>query len=112
MSAADVIANSVEHHLAPLTTATGLSLSVTALRNLHHLLAGTGKIEPLNPLADDFDVFVEVLGVDRGTAFRIWNHFRGHSGVSRLEDIEGVTPEIADRIRTFFRTDTLQENSR
>jgi len=97
------IANGLKGDLAPLTTHTGLSLSVTTLRNLRHLLAGSEKLEPMDPVAGGHQVLAEVLAVDHQTAFRIWNHFRGHSGVATLEEIEGVTPELAQRVREHFR---------
>lgn len=95
------IAESLKKDLAPLTTPTGLSLSVTALRNLRHILSGTDTIERFSPLVRDVEIFTEILGVDRALALRIWNYFR-HGGGNRLEDIEGVTPEIGERVRRFF----------
>ncbi|MGH9196198.1 MAG: hypothetical protein ACRD1T_10710, partial [Acidimicrobiia bacterium] len=74
--------------LARLTTHTGLTLSVTTLRNLHHLLAGSEKLEPMDPVAGGHQVLAEVLAIDHQTAFKIWNHFRGHSGA---EDSTSVT---------------------
>ncbi|HJQ09553.1 MAG TPA: hypothetical protein VJ840_00850 [Gemmatimonadaceae bacterium] len=101
------IAKVLRENLPPLTTPTGLALSVTALRNMRHVLAGTDRMEPIHPLYGRHDVLVEVLGIDRKTAFRIWNFFRGHGGVPTLEEVEGVTPELAQRIRGSFRAEQL-----
>jgi hypothetical protein len=89
-------------HLTPLTTASGLALSVTTLRNLRSICSGSDKLEPIDPLGGGHEIFVEVLGVDSGTAFRIWNYFRGHSEAAQLEEIEGVTSTLAGRIREAF----------
>lgn len=97
------IATTLKRDLAPLTTPTGLALSVTALRNLRHLLAGSEKFDPLDPVAGGHEVMAEMLAIDHATAFNIWNHFRGHSGVNKLEDVKGVTPELAQKVRECFR---------
>ena len=100
----DDIAVTLKSTLEPLTTPTGLALSVTALRNLRHMSEGKGRIEPMDPIAGGHEVLSEVLGIDQATAFNIWNHFRGHSGVQMLEEVTGVTPQIAQRIRENFRS--------
>lgn len=96
------IARTLQEHLPPLTTPTGLALSVTAIRNLRHLQSGTAKTEPIDPVGGGHEVFVEVLGIDHQTAFRIWQFFRGHSAAEKLEDLEGVTAALAQRIRETF----------
>jgi hypothetical protein len=45
------IAAALKSDLAPLTTHTGLALSVTTLHNLRHILAGSEKLEPMDPVA-------------------------------------------------------------
>jgi molybdopterin converting factor small subunit len=97
------IADTLKGDLAPLTTHTGLNLSITTLRNLRHLLAGSDELELMDPVAGGHQVLAEVLAIDYKTAFKIWNHFRGHSGVAKLEDVEGVTPDLAQRVRKYFR---------
>jgi hypothetical protein len=103
------IASTLNTHLPPLTNPTGLALSVTALRNLRHLLSGSikHKIQPMDPLSGDHTVLAEVLEIDQKTAFRIWNHFRGHSGVGSLAEIEGVTPEVMHKLQQLFRTEDV-----
>jgi hypothetical protein len=76
-------AERIADQLARITTPTGVTLSVTALRNLRNLLNHVVDIEKFDPRAfDDYNVFSEVLGVSSETAFNIWKFFRGISSSS------------------------------
>src|SRR5436190_10723281 len=94
----------LEKHHGPLTSPTGLALSVTALRNVRHLMSGSRwlKFEPMDPRFVHHTVLAEVLEIDRRTALKIWNHFRGHSGHARLEDL-GLSAELIQKINEAFQ---------
>lgn len=79
---------------------TGLDLSVNTLRNLRHLLAGQTTIERIPAAAIGWQGFMEVLGVDRTLALRIEHFVNWPEG--KLEDLEGMTSEIAARARASF----------
>jgi hypothetical protein len=88
--------------LTSLTGPTGLALSVSSTRNLRHVLSGNQQIEKLNPAGLDYDVFMEVLGVDLETAYRLSDFFyRGNEG-NGLNTIEGMTPETIETLNKYF----------
>jgi len=72
------------------------------LRNLKHVLAADEQIETLNPAYLTDDVFMEVLGVDYETACRLSDFFCHGNEFDGLDEIEGITPEILERIRKHF----------
>lgn len=89
--------------LARIAESTGLTLSVTALRNLRLLMSGAEPVvEKLDPMRCELDVFVEVLGVSWDVALELDQYFNGR-GPARLDVIPGVTPELADAVRRHFR---------
>lgn len=91
------LAGLFDQHVGPMSSASGVTLSATALRNLRHLLAGADQIEKLHPT--DFNVIEEVLQVDRALAIRILEFLQWPAADARLEALEGVTPELAAEIR-------------
>ena len=97
------IANRTEH-LARIAEPTGLTLSVTALRNLRGLMSGS-EVPAEKILAErcEEDVFVEVLGVSWDMALRLYRFFNGH-GPASLEQVDGMTPELAAEVGRHFRT--------
>jgi hypothetical protein len=89
--------------LARISESTGLTLSVTALRNLRLLMSGAEPVvEKLDPVRCELDVFVEVLGVSWEVALKLYQCFNV-SGPATLDDIPGVTPELAAAVRRHFR---------
>lgn len=92
------LVGSIDKHVGPMSTGSGITISVTALRNLRRLLAGTEELEKVDP-HDDFTVVQEVLQIDRALAARIWKFLFFRSSPGHLEDLEGVTPELAAEIR-------------
>jgi hypothetical protein len=86
--------------VATIAGPTGLDLSVTTLRNLKHLADGETATERIPAAAVGWQGFMEVLGVDRTLALRL-EHFV-HWPQGRLDELEGVTPEIAARARASF----------
>jgi hypothetical protein len=90
-------------HLPRVTTPTGLAISVTTLRNIQSFNSGGDIVEKITPRAGDLGVFIEVLGVDRKMAHRLHDFFRGH-GAASLEEIEGMSPELAAKIVNSFRS--------
>jgi hypothetical protein len=96
----DRLGNLLDQHVGPMSTASGVTLSVTALRNLRHLLTGSDQIEKVNPT--EISVIEEVLAVDQTLAITIWEFLHGHRPDQALETLEGVTPDLAAEIRRRF----------
>jgi hypothetical protein len=94
------LAGLFDQHVGQMSTGTGVTLSVTALRNLRHVLAGSDQTEKVHPT--EFTVVEEVLQVDRDLAIRIWEFLQFNPASDTLESLEGVTPDLADRIRQSF----------
>ncbi len=88
--------------LGPLGDATGLCLSIPTLRNLGHLLRREDELEKINPAGCNYLVFLEVLGVDRQMALRLNNFFLDRNPEITIESLEGMTPELIERIRKHF----------
>ena len=86
----------------PLAGPTGLTLSVSSVRNLKHVLNADEDLEKLNPVNLGYDVFMEVLGVDTETAYRLSDFFYQENRSEGLDEIEGITPEIIERIKKHF----------
>lgn len=95
--------NAYVGRLAPVAKATGLDLSVSTLRNLGHLVKGDGQLEKLDPENASYDVFMEVLGVDVETADRLEGFFRQGTSDSGLEELEGMTRQLLEKIRQHFK---------
>lgn len=93
-------ANETLKDIASIGGATGLDLSVRTVKNLRHLLARDGQIERIPASGVPWQVFAEVLDIDRQLAQRIEWAIRWSQG--RLDDLEGMTPEIANRARSAF----------
>jgi hypothetical protein len=93
--------------VATIAGPTGLDLSVTTLKNLKHLIDGKTTIERIPAAAVGWQGFMEVLGVDRTLALRL-EHFV-HWPHGKLDDVEGMTPEIAARARASFFFDFDEE---
>jgi hypothetical protein len=86
---------------------TGLTLSVSSLKNLKHVFSGDEQLEKLNPVNLNYDVFMEVLGVDVEIAYRLSDFFYQGNECNGLNVIEGVTQEIVEKINKHF---ILQES--
>lgn len=94
----------VVDHLKSLNTisgATGLDLSVTAIRNLASNLAGGPTPPKMNPSFQEAAVFMEVLGVEWRTASHLEDYFRLRRGDS-LEPPLSIPKEVFDRLPEFF----------
>lgn len=88
--------------LIPLGDATGLSLSIPTLRNIGHLLRHEDELEKIDPEGCDYSVFLEVLGIDTQMALRLRNFFLSRNPEITLESMEGMTPELIERIKKHF----------
>jgi hypothetical protein len=88
--------------LSTIAGATGLDLSVTTLKNLSHIAQQEDHIEKIDPYGKSVRVFKEVLGVDHTMAWRLSTHFRRVEQGQTLDQIEGITPEIIERIKLHF----------
>lgn len=92
--------------LGAIAGATGLDISVTTLKNISHIARGEERLEKINPYGQNFRVFKEVLGVDHTMAFRLRTYFRRAEEGQTLEQIEGITPEIIERIKLHFAVES------
>ena len=103
-------------HLSAVAGPTGLDLSVSALRNVRHLLAQEDEIEKIAPDFIKLSVYREVLGVDNTMASELQNFFHNLSLLKsgyqlsqkpkmHLSEIEGMTEELAEKVRKYFRWD-------
>lgn len=95
----------LDRHIGQLTKiagATGLDLSITAIRNLSHVVANDADVEKLNPSGLDYDVFMEVLGIDIETASNLSDFFYQGNESNGLDEVEGVTEELIEKIKKFF----------
>lgn len=88
--------------LSNLADPTGLALSVTTLRNLAHLFSVPSHIEKIDPRSCSWQTFQEVLRVDSQTAIRLASFFRKFDSERLLVDIEGVTPDVLERLGLHF----------
>lgn len=94
----------VADHLKSLNSiagATGLDLSVTAIRNLAGNLAGGPTPPKMNPSFRGAAVFMEVLGVDWRIGSHLEDYFRHRKG-DNLEPPLSIPKEVFDRLPEFF----------
>jgi hypothetical protein len=94
----------VADHLKSLNSiagATGLDLSVTAIRNLAGNLAGGPTPPKMNPSFQEAAVFMEVLGVDWRTAAHLEDYFRLRKG-DNLERPFSIPKDVFDRLPESF----------
>jgi hypothetical protein len=94
--------NSNIRQVLPIAGSTGLDISVSTLRNLKHLMAQDGQIEQLDPTRCDEGVFREVLNIDDELAYRIRNFYWYQNQGGNLEEIEGITDEVIEKIKIYF----------
>ena len=88
--------------LLPIAGATGLDLSVPALRNLRRVIAEGKDPEPIHPEGCDFGVIREILGTDQEMTVAIWNTLGYRYAPERLKDIPGMTEDLMAKIRGAF----------
>jgi len=88
--------------LGTLAGATGLDLSVTTLKNISNIARGDERIEKIDPYGKSLRVFKEVLGVNHAMALRLRTHFRRAEEGQKIDEIEGITPELIERIKHYF----------
>jgi hypothetical protein len=93
----------VQHaeRLTRIAAPTGMSLSVTALRNLRHVLSGDDAFERL--AGAEPETLMEVLDVEPRLAVELAKFLRARGKVGRLEDVEGMTPELLAAVRSQFK---------
>jgi hypothetical protein len=91
--------------LEAIAGATGLDISVTTLKNLSHIARGEERIEKINPYGQNYGVFMEVLGVDYVLALHLMTYFRRIEEGKTLQQVDGITPEIIERIKLHFEVE-------
>jgi hypothetical protein len=87
--------------LSAIAGATGLDLSITTLKNLSHIQKNE-RIEKVDPYGKSISVFKEVLGVNHRMASRLRTFFRRAAEGPKLADIEDMTPQLLERIKSHF----------
>ena len=90
--------NKTLENLNNITSPTGINLSLRTIKNLRHIISGNSEIEPYN--LEDYDIHVikEVLDVDITMAQNIYFYFHHSTNMEKLEDIEGMTEELINKI--------------
>lgn len=88
-----------------IASPTGLNLSISTLRNLRHLQRTEDTVEKIKLDSLDHRIFQEVLGVDTKMAFDIWGHFASLGEQKPLEDIDGMTDELLEKMHLYFDID-------
>jgi len=94
--------------IEPLVTIagdSGLDLSITTLRNLRNIHLGDGNLEKINPNYCNYKLFQEVLNIDDELAYNLELYFMHFRESKRLEDVEGITPEIIDEVKKCFKVE-------
>jgi len=91
--------------LGAIAGATGLDLSVTALKNLSNIAQKNERIEKIDPYGKSLRVFKEVLGVNHRMASRLRTFFRRAAEDHKLDDIEEMTPQLLEGIKLHFLID-------
>jgi len=88
--------------LTRITDPSGLSLSVTTIKNLESLKKDNGTLEKLDPQNCDYQVFKEVLGVSDEIARDLDRFFGYNWNKVKLEDIDGMDTELINTIKERF----------
>lgn len=88
--------------LAGLVSPTGLRLSTPTMRSLKRIHEGDAP-EPMGPEDCTPDVLAEVLEIDYQLAFNIYRALAEYADETRLAELEGVTAEIIERVKSRFR---------
>lgn len=82
-----------------------MNLSVTTIRNFAALLGTDIDLQKLRVDDIPYQAFEEVLGIDSDLAMLLSTYFQYrhyHNDTTRLEDLEGMTPELLARLRCYF----------
>jgi hypothetical protein len=88
-------------YLEDIADPTGLRLSVSTLRNIKHVL----NQEPFEKIDSRYvsdKVFMEILGVDMETAYKI-EHWIRFDGKSDPVQKHSLSPEIMDEFKKYFK---------
>ncbi|MBS1787471.1 MAG: ATP-binding protein [Acidobacteria bacterium] len=88
--------------IANISDPTGLSLSVSSLKNLKHIASEDHVWEKIDPCYQESSVFMEVLGVDRDMAYRLSYYFRQYTDGQGLANLEGMGNELLQKIEECF----------
>lgn len=94
-----------------ISGATGLSLSVSTLRNLKRVMEQNSELEKMDPSFCSHKVFKEVLGVGNTIALRLRDFFSGGHPRKKLKEVEGMTEELYQKINAHFLVPGDQEVS-
>jgi len=97
---------SIDKHLENISNIagpTGLDFSITALKDIKSILSGESSFVKIDPVLCDHTVFKEVLEIDSKLAFNIEQHFWNNKSFEGIENIEGLSKEILERINKYFK---------
>ena len=89
--------------LGSIASPTGLDFSITSLRNLRHLLSKDDSFEPLDIRHCDLEAMQEILGIDGKLTYRIYEHIHFGESNQSLNDLEGMTDDILNKIKKNFK---------
>lgn len=97
--------NKHTEELTRIAGPSGLSLSLTTLKNLEAIKNSSQSLEKLDPKYCDHRIFKEVLGVNDKIAYQLDHYFSYNFENRSLEDIEGVDEDLIARIKEKFIID-------
>ncbi|HQR97472.1 MULTISPECIES: ATP-binding protein [unclassified Polaromonas] len=88
--------------LESVAGSTGLQLSATTWRHIEAITGRKLEFPRLNPMECDYEVFQELLSIERDLAIRLYSHFLKREGNAKLLELEGMTAEIKERLERYF----------
>jgi hypothetical protein len=91
--------------LKPLAGPSGLALSYTTLRAVAKLVGVDFALNQLDPKLYSWEGIQEILGVEDQVAISLHRLFAGYLPDKKLDDIDGMTPELLELIKARFRVD-------
>ncbi|QTA85715.1 AlbA family DNA-binding domain-containing protein [Desulfonema magnum] len=86
-----------------ISGATGIDVSLRTLKNLRHIFTGSSDFEPIDIRYYDYNVIQEVLNIDFEMASKIYDHFHYNPENTPLEEIEGITDELLEKIKKLTK---------
>lgn len=91
-------------NISNISGPTGLDLSVTSLKDIKCILSGENSFVKIDPTNCDYTVFMEVLEIDEEIAYKIEQHYMDNKSSEGIEKIDGVSDQILDNLRKYFKT--------
>lgn len=95
----------INHHLDKLSwisSASGLDLSYSSIENLKHVISQDGQYEKFNPANCGYQMFMDLLDIERGLALRLQSFFHSDQADKKLSDVEGIDDVIIRKMKKSF----------